>query len=250
MKLLILGESDSIGMALSEPAQAWGNRIPIEVEAISSEAPDTVHVRFYPWAAGSAEYLEKVLDRGPFDSVVVSATKVAFTVYSADNRVRSVFGDRVGDWFKGSVRQFDRKTRYRKPPGLRRNVNIAVHKAARKVIGQAADTNARVVAESYAQAFARLARLEDARVVVVAAPPLPSPAAKRRPNLAKEVEWFRGAIRDECKRRHFVHFDGESVLPPPGPERDALFADDVHKTPALHQVQGRRVAEILLAGSD
>ena len=117
------------------------------------------------------------------------------------------------------------------------------------MIGQAADTNARVVAESYVQAFSRLARLEDARIVVVAAPPLPSSAAKRRPKLAGEVEWFRNAIRDECRRRHFVHFDAENVLPGPGPERDALFVDDVHKTPALHQLVGRRVAEVV-AGLD
>ena len=246
MRLLILGESDSIGMALADPSQAWGNRIPVEIADMTGAAPETVHVRFYPWAGKSAEYLERVLDQGPFDAVVVSATKVAFTVYSADNRVRKVLGNRAGDWFKGSVRQFDRKTRYRKPPGFRRNLNSAVHKAARKVIGQAPDTSARAVAESYVQAFARLARLEDARVVVVAAPPLPSPAAKLRPKLANEVEWFRDGVRDESRRRHFVHFDGESVLPAPGPERDALFVDDVHKTPALHQLVGRRVAEIVL----
>lgn len=249
MRLLILGESDSIGMALADPSQAWGHRIPVEIAEITGDSPETMHVRFYPWARNSAEYLEKVLDQRPFDAVVVSATKVAFTVYSADNRVRKVLGDRIGDWFKGSVRQFDRKTRYRKPPGLRRNLNSAIHRAARKVIGQAADTNARVVAESYVQAFSRLARLEDARIVVVAAPPLPSSAAKRRPKLADEVEWFRSAIRDECRRRHFVHFDAENVLPGPGPERDALFVDDVHKTPALHQLVGRRVAEVV-AGLD
>lgn len=247
MNLLILGESDSIGMALTDPSQAWGHRIPVELADITGAAPRTVHVRFYPWAGKSAEYLEAVLEQGPFDAVVVSATKVAFTVYSADNRVRKVLGDRAGDWFKGSVRQFDRQTLWRKPPGLRRNLNAAAHKAARRLIGQAADTSARVVAESYVQAFSRLARLEDARIVVVAAPPLPSPAARRRPKLRQEVEWFRSAIQEECRRRHFTHFDGESVLPAPGPDRDALFIDDVHKTPALHQILGRRLAEILAA---
>lgn len=245
MRLLILGESDSIGMALREPSQAWGHRIPVEIAEITGVEPEHVHVRFYPWIGDSAGYLEKLLAQGPFDAVVISATKVAFTLVSADNRVRKVFGDHVGDWFKAGVNQFDEHTRRRKPPGLRRSLNAAVHRAGRKVIGQAPDTTALLVARSYAEAFSRLARLEDARIVVVAAPPLPSPAAKRRPGLAQEVEWFRSAIREECRRRYFTHFDGENVLPPPGDERDALFLDAVHKTPALHQLLGRRLAEIL-----
>lgn len=248
MRLLILGESDSTGLALADPSQAWGNRIPVEVGEMSGKAPETVHVRFYPWAAGGGAYLESVLERGPFDAVVISASKVAFTVYSADNRVRKVLGNRVGDLFKNSARTFDRQTRWRKPPGLKRSMNEAAHRAVRRVIGQAPDMSAKAVAESYVQAFSRLARLEDARVVVVAAPPLPSPAAGRRPKLAGEVEWFRSAIRDEARRRHFAHFDAETALPPPGPARDELFIDDVHKTPALHQLIGRRVSELLLEG--
>ena len=67
-----------------------------------------------------------------------------------------------------------------------------------------------------------------------------------RPKLVNEVEWFRSTIRDEAKRRHFAHFDAEAILPPPGPERDALFTDEVHKTPELHELVGRAVAELVL----
>ena len=129
MKLLILGESDSIGMALADPAQAWGHRVPVELADITGEAPEATHVRFYSWADGSLAYLETILARGPFDAVVISATKVGFTVFSADNRVRKVFGDRVGDWFKTSANTFDRNTRWRKPPGLKRNINELAHRA-------------------------------------------------------------------------------------------------------------------------
>ena len=60
-----------------------------------------------------------------------------------------------------------------------------------------------------------------------------------------EVDWFRTTIRDEANRRHFAHFDAETILPLPGPERDALFIDDVHKTPELHALVGRAVAELI-----
>jgi hypothetical protein len=248
MRLLILGESDSIGMALREPSDAWGNRIPLELGTMLGDPPETVHVRYYSFTPGHLDYLETILERGPFDAVVLSATKVGFTIFSADNRIRRILGNRAGDWFKEGVRTFDRRTRYRRPPGPVRTVNLTVHRAARKLIGQAADTSAKVVADGYIQAFARLARLEDTRVVVVAAPPLPGPAAKRRPKLHREVEWFRTRIREEAQRRYFAYFDAESILPPAGPERDRLFTDEVHKTPELHHLVGRAVAELVAAG--
>ncbi|MEO8540529.1 MAG: hypothetical protein ABI577_12390, partial [bacterium] len=136
MRLLILGESDSIGMALADPSLAWGNRVPAEVELLLGERPETTHVRFYPWTGNSDAYFDKVLAGGPFDAIVISATKVAFTIFSADNRIRRVFGDRVGNRFREGVRTADRATRWGKR-GVRRKLNDAAHKAARSLIGQA-----------------------------------------------------------------------------------------------------------------
>ncbi len=246
VRLLILGESDSIGMALLNPADAWGNRIPVEIANLTGQLPETVHVRFYSWGEGTMGFLESVLERGPYDAIVISTTKVGFTIFSADNRVRKVLGNRAGDWFKAGVSSFDRHTRRRQPPGLKLRMNRLTHKAARRLIGQGPVTSAAAVADGYVQVFSRLAQLEDVHVVVVAAPPIPSDAAKRRPNLTRDVEWFRTRMRDDARRRHFAHFDTESILPPPGPDRDALFTDAVHKSPALHALVGRAVAELVV----
>jgi hypothetical protein len=248
MRLLILGESDSIGMALDDPSVAWGNRVPVELGAILGETPETTHVRFYSWGSGAMPYLESVLERGPFDAVVISATKVGFTIYSADNRVRRLLGARAGDWFKARANSYDRKTRWRKPPGWKRSVNELAHKTVRTVIGQAPVTTPEAVTEGYVRAFARIARLEDAQVVVVCAPAVPSSAAKRRPNLAAAVERFRTKMRDEAARRRFDFVDPDALLPAPGPARDALFSDEVHKAPAFHAMLAREVAR-RLAGS-
>ncbi|MGE0599527.1 MAG: SGNH/GDSL hydrolase family protein [Dehalococcoidia bacterium] len=248
MRLLILGESDSIGMALRDPSIAWGNRIPIEIEQQLGEAPETIHVRFYSWGAGTADYLAKVLESGPFDAVVISTTKVGFTIYSADNRVRKVFGNRVGDAFKNSVKAVDRRTLRRQPPGWKRSMNQAGHRLARKIIGQAPVTTPEAVARGYIETFATLARLEDTHVVVVLPPALPSPAARRRPKLAAAVDQFRRTMREEAVRRRFAVVDAMPLMPAPGPDRDRLFTDDVHKTPELHLLLGRVVAQAIIDG--
>lgn len=249
MKILILGHSDSIGMALADPSQGWGNRLLADVEARTGVKPDSLHIRYYPWADHDGAYLEKTLAQGPFDAVVIGTTKVAFTIYAAHNRVRRVFGNRAGDWFKARVSQFDRKTLWQQEPGAKRSLNQLAHRVGRGVIGQAPDTSMEAVAESYLRTFARLARLEDTHVVISTAPPLPSDPLRRRPKLEREVERFRLAIREEAKRRSFTHFDPATLLPPPGAHRDALFIDPVHKTAALHAQMAERLASLVVAGS-
>ncbi|MGE3073253.1 MAG: SGNH/GDSL hydrolase family protein [Dehalococcoidia bacterium] len=248
MRLLILGESDSIGAALKDPSIAWGNRISREIEEQVGQVPETTHVRFYSWGSGTAEYLAKILEGGPFDAVVISTTKVGFTIYSADNRVRKVFGNRVGDAFKNTVKAVDRRTLRRQPPGWKRSMNQAGHRLVRKVIGQAPVTSPEAVARGYIETFATLARLEDAHVVVVLAPALPSPAARRRPKLAAAVDHFRRAMREEAVRRRFAVVDPMPLMPAPTADRDRLFTDDVHKTPELHLLLGRAVAQAVIEG--
>lgn len=242
MRLLILGESDSLGLVMPERSMGWGNRLPVELEAILHEPIETDHVRFYGWGDGSLPLLESTLERGPFDAIVISATKGGFTIYSAYNRVRRLMGRRAGDWFRTQADNYDRKARWGKPPGFKKSVNRMAHRMVRKAIGQEPPTTVEVVTAGYSRVLARLARLEDTHVVVVPAPAIPEFATKRRPKLSKQVEQFRAAMLREAKRWRFHVLDPDSLLPPPGPERDAMFIDDVHKTPEAQALLAVAVA--------
>lgn len=249
MRLLILGESDSTGLVLEDPSVAWGNRASTELEGRSGDTLETTHVRFFSWVATAESYLEKLLADGPFDTVVLSTTKVGFTTFTVDNRIREILGNRAGSLFQNAVAGVDRRTLWRQPPGWKRTVNQAGHRVARRVIGLGPVATSEAVTNGYLQTMKALARLEDTLVVVVLAPQVPSSTLLRHPKLGEVVEQFRTAMRGEALRRRFSVVDPMEVMPPPGAERDRLFIDDVHKTPELHEMLAAAVVKAVIAGS-
>ena len=62
-------------------------------------------------------YLESLLARGPFDAVVISATKGGFTTFSTHQRVRRLGGRRAADVFLRAATAFDARTRWGKGRG-------------------------------------------------------------------------------------------------------------------------------------
>jgi hypothetical protein len=230
VKLLILGESDSLGLAMADSSLGWGNLLTAQLPQLLGEPVEAEHVRLYTWGGSYTAYLDSVLARGPFDAVVISATKGGFTIFSAHNRVRRILGKRAGDWFQHRADGYDRRARWKKPPGLKKTVNRAAHTLVRRAIGQEAMTSMETVRDGYFEAFSRLARLEDAQVLVVLPPRFPGFTVRRRPKLVAKVEEFRNAIRSEALRRRFSVVDPEAMIPASGPERDVMFIDDLHKT--------------------
>ena len=242
MRILLLGESGSMGAALADPATAWGNSVPVELEQLTGERPDFVHVRYFIWAKGSEAYLEQYLAEGPFDVVILSQTKFGFTVWSADNRVRKVLGNRVGDWFKRSADGFDSKTRVQGDEGLKRKVNRVAHRSVRKVVGQAPTLSAKALTDAYLRVLARLARLEDTQVIVLASSDVSKALARLHPEVVGQTAAFREAIRADCVRRSFDWVDRVALMNEAGGDAEKLFVDGLHKGEEVH----RRIATALV----
>lgn len=226
MRLLILGESGSKGLALPDPSRSWGNRLPDVIADGIGEPVDTVHIRYYPWGKGYQPYLERTLEQGPFDVVILSITKVGFSMYTADNRIRQVFGDRVGDWFKDRIKQADQKTLWYRDDGVIRRVNQKVHAVGAKVIGQAPGNSMQTVAAGYISTMTRLARLEDTQVVILNSAKVSNAFANKRPKLRALTAEYRALIRAEATRRHFDVVEREDVLEQFGGETEENFIQD------------------------
>lgn len=230
MRLLILGESGSKGLALPDPSQSWGNRIPDVIAEGIGEPVDTVHIRYYPWGKGYQDYLDHTLEKGPFDVVILSITKVGFSMYTADNRIRRIFGDRVGDWFRDRIKQADRKTLWRRDDGVIRRVNQRVHAVGAKLIGQAPGNSMQTVAAGYVSTMTRLARLEDTQVVVLNSAKVSNAFANKRPKLRAITAEYRALIRAEATRRHFDVVEREDILEQFGAEtEDNFIRDGLHR---------------------
>lgn len=242
MRILLLGESGSKGAGLADPETAWGNSLPVELERLTGERPESVHVRFFIWAKGADEYLEEYLQQGPFDVVILSQTKFGFTVWSADNRIRKVLGNRVADWFKHTADSFDGKTRVQGDEGLKRKANRLAHRSVRKVIGQAPTMSARGLTDAYLKVLARLARLEATQVIVVGSSHVSGALARLHPEVVGQTTAFRETIRLDAARRSFDWVDRVTLMQEAGGEHDKLFLDGLHKGEEVH----RRIAAALV----
>ena len=238
MRILILGESGSNGAGIPDPSVAWGNRLGSDVAAATGIEPDVVHERFFIWHKGADDYLEQLLERGPFDIVVLSQAKYGFTVWSVDNRIRKVLGNRIGDWFKESVATFDAATRKPGDEGLRRKLNRVAHRSVRKVVGQAPTMSAKDLTARYLKVMARLARLEDTQVIVLGSSDVSAVLARMHPQVVAQTAAFREAIRKDCERRRFGHVDRVALMREASTDHESLFTDGLHKGEEVH----RRIA--------
>ena len=238
MKLLVLGESDSQGGGLPDKSLAWGNLLPVELERQIGTEVESTHLSFYTHSSTALAYLEKVLERGPFDVVAFSTTSIGFTMLSVDRRVARLLGKRAGDAFKHGVDTLTQKgirRHRRKPYGKAvRRVDRAVRTIARKTIGQEAMASYEQVLENHRQVIARLARLEDTEVVVLGPTDHGGTFARTVKRTQPRVVTFRAALREETERRRMTWIDRQK-LSEVAADRDAEFTDGLHKGPAFHR---------------
>jgi len=246
MKLLILGESGSMGTGLPDPEVAWGRALQRGLAERDGVTPEVVHVRLYTWTAGWEDYLERAIAKGPFDVVILSPTKFAFSVYSADNRVRQVFGQRVGDWFKRSADAFDAQTRVQDDEGLRRKANRVAHRSVRKVVGQAPISTVEVITGTYLKAMARLAQLEDAQVIVLGNTNPSERMLERHPEVHARTVQFRNAMKAEAARRRFDWLERDGMWREEDGDRESvMFSDGLHKTAQIHSRMAASLLELI-----
>lgn len=242
MRILILGSSGSAGSGLADAQMAWSRIVERGTESLTGAPAEMLHTRFYTWTADWEEYLENALEKGPFDVVVLSPTKFAFATFAADNRVRRLLGKKAGDWFKGQADAFDAKTSTRTPQGRRGRVNRLVHRTARRAIGQEPLSDVRTITETYLRTMARLARLEDAQVIVLGIAETSSRRHRRHPKTNADVRMFRDTLEKEAARRRFDWIDREALWTANDGEQDDKFSDGVHVNAELH----RRIAQAIL----
>lgn len=244
MKLLILGESDSHGYRLENNELGWGHRLPGDIERQLGIEVESTHLGFYAHTGTAVAYLDRVLAKGPLDAVVFSVTTIGFTLLSVDQKLRRMFGPRVGDWFKSRIDAFDDTGSRGREKTLLQKANRAAHIAARKAIGQEAMATYQVVLENHKQILARLARLEDTEVIVLGPTNHGGGLARRVRKTQPQVDTFRAIVRAEAERRRFTWIDRQK-LSEMFPDRDAEFVDGLHKGPEFHARIADAVVQVM-----
>jgi hypothetical protein len=238
-RILVLGQSNSGGTQLADPAAAWPN-------VISGALPDLVGSpialtfrTFYAHAPGAGAYLDRELVRDRPDIAILMLTPFAFLVPMVGPRVRRRYGDRVGDAYQWLERRFDRATRGGSRLGS--SANRVARRLTHAVLGAAPVASYDAVLEGTADALRRLAHDEQVQVVAFQGfIRLPSGTGTRARERTSLVRRYLVETRSLAERLHVTYLDlPEGTLQ----ETDAFFLpDSTHITAAAH----RAIADVIL----
>ena len=232
--LLVLGTSDSDGSQLARRELAWPWLVAQSLETAGS-AWALTHTRYYATAPGALGYLERQLGASAPDVVILSVTLYAYSMRTVANRIRHVAGKRAGDWAEARFRWFDARTgRGQAADATDRasRLNRSAHWFARRVLGTAPEASTREVWDAYRATVERLAREENARVIVIGSFPFTG-AIERENAKARSFQLaFNARMRGLCRERRIGWVDPEFMR---DSDVDALYSDALHFTAAAHQ---------------
>lgn len=224
MKILVFGNSDTRGAAVSGPT--WPELVRRAVSERDGLPAEIVDRQFVPIGERAPDVAERAAREVQPDIILLPLGEFAFWAQTVQLRVRRIFGKRVASWFKNGERRFERATGRR--GGIRRRVNRSAKWVARRVIGAEGLATPKQVTETYRETFARLARIENVEVVVVAYPVTPMPAMERG-RLREARETFIAELRREAGARHFLWVSGDALIAAARTTPEMAYAaDQVH----------------------
>jgi len=237
VKVLVLGNSDTAG--LFSAGETWPSVLAARLRALSGGDVTLEEQGF--WALKPADRTRAVERAREWDAdvVVLPLGSFAFTVGFVWVRVRRLFGERAGRWFRSTERGFDDRTRRR--GGVRAWTNGIARRAARTVIGVEAIHTAGETAEAYVAVVRALSRLEAVDVLLVEYP------AERGPgvvggDIVKRRREFMAAVRAEAQAHRYRLLTCAGTL---GEGDEFVTPDGYHLSPAGHARLGTAVADAI-----
>lgn len=243
-RMLVLSASGGFGAGLTSPdAHPWPELVHRSLQDRVGEV-DLVLRRFYVHSGNPLEFLNRELERGTADFIVLQCTSFPATQKTVANKVESMFGRRAGHWTEARVQAFDHQTRRRGQ--IRSSLNTAGHRAGQRIIGTAPMIGVQPLIARYKQAIDRVAMVEAASIVVFGTGFASDQSRQNNPEVEAIKHAFNTSIADSVRRKHLAWVDAAAITAN-SPNPEAMFADMLHKTQAWHTELGEQIAEALLA---
>ncbi|MGI8926430.1 MAG: SGNH/GDSL hydrolase family protein [Tepidiformaceae bacterium] len=250
MRILVLGQSDSEGGFIADRSLAWPWLLEAELPALVGEPVEVGHRRLWGDGARALAHLEAQLAEHRPDFVVLMASSSGFALRTVANRLRQLFGRRVGRW--AHRRQEAIGGRAREAGRMQRMAIRVAQRAARRIIGVAGAIPPEVALATYASLIRRLAREEQLPVVIMGGGGYGQEFHRLNRGMASVIEETRSAIREVALSCHFAWIDQEAALEAAGDRESFYGPDGVHRTVeghrAVHDALLPLAAEIWLAG--
>ncbi len=234
--LLLLSNSDAAGALTG--GRGWGTMLAEGVE----EELSVTSVEFFAGASGAAAYAARKVELHRPDLVIVPVGSYGFAMEYVEYRIRRLFGRRVARWYKRFERSFDSRTR--QPGQAPRGTNSLARGILRRTIGADPAVSQAELTRNVEQTLKRLAAFEDTSVVVVTSYPGVGALATRR--MAAKRAVFLRDVRKMAESHRFPVVDVEQALGGNG-RLGELLIDDIHLSPAGHELLAVAVREVVLA---
>jgi hypothetical protein len=231
MKLVVFSGSDSEGVNLPDPLLAWPSLICQGLEGRFGEPVALVHRRLYVHVGDPAAYVDHVLTEHRPDFVIMACNGVSWAWRTVPTRIRKVLGARAGDWAEARMSWFD--------AGAPSNRLVAagagaVHWTVRHTIPVAAHLPRGEAECRWLALIDRLAREEDAEVLVTGTIFLRGELARAAPGVNAQITDFNAVLESRTRERHLLWFDREPLLSAMT-EEEGFLGDRVHRTATHHQ---------------
>ncbi|MEO8539520.1 MAG: hypothetical protein ABI577_07245 [bacterium] len=239
MKLLVFGNSDTRGAAVSGPT--WTELVRRGLE-LRGEL-EFVDRNFVPLGERAPEFAERMVVEIEPDVVLLPLSEYVFWAVSVELQVKHRLGARAAAAFKSAERRLDRAARGK--PGVRGATHRAMQGFARRAVGTRAPASAKAVAETYSEVLRRLARIESLEVVVVSYPFSPLPSLQTA-SMRKARASFIAQVRQTAEHHHLHWVSGDDLVATAGLSvAEAYAADGVHIGEASHPLFAVAVLEAL-----
>ncbi|MGE3422426.1 MAG: hypothetical protein AB7N24_10300 [Dehalococcoidia bacterium] len=242
MRMLVIGSSDTSGITLANPGDAWPNLVGGQLSAAIGEEVEVENLPLVPSGPKALPRVEKALEKHDPDLVVFSFGGYHFLVGTVGNRVRRRYGDRAYKFFRKLEVRFESKTENKAGGSAR--LNRAGRWLARHVIGAEPLSTREEVTSVELEVMRTLSQRENLTVVILYAPPLAESLSRENHNANAILDDHREEMNAHGRSFHFLIADCV-----PGFEAaraDLRHSDGVHKGPAGHRIQAASIMKALL----
>lgn len=246
MRLLVLGNSDSGGKRLPDPASAWPRLCARDLEAAIGEPVDLIHKPLFASGPRATGYLDRLLSEHQPDIATVTLFTQSFLLPAVHIKVERRLGARAGRLTLALQQGSERLALRLGAPG--RLSYTLLRGGVRKVVGTDTATHFDVAVEAYAGILRRLAREEDLQVVVVLGVRMSHRYHVMVPHLDEGLDRFEEIMRPIAAEHHFGWVDNDAVLRAAGDPEQFYLPDGRHRNAAGHRLLADALVAALAAG--
>ncbi len=246
MRILLLGDSGSVGNGLADPNQSWAALLPAKLEPCFGPVR-LIDRLFFPGGPGAVAFADRLIMKEGPDVVLCHLSTYPFTVTDVGYAVRDRFGARAQAVFEGVESRFRAVSQRTGSPGV--TADAGAKRIARRLIGRAPLLREEVVTATWLGTLDRLAREETVQTFVHA-PFIQSAAYQAWYPLARKArDRFTDTIMARATHHHFGWIDVEpAIAAAPGGSESSVHADGVHRNELGHRITADFVAETLIKG--